>query len=263
MILDFIDQKIRKAFSDAAMQYDVLAGLHKEIGRELIKKNISRENTNTILDVGMGTGWLTGKLSFYFPESKVVGIDFAPGMIKAAKDSEHTFTMIQADALELPFKNNSYDLVISNLVYQWVSPLNRAFGSVTRILKDGGVFSMTAFGYNTFTELFQSINHVLVQKNDGKPYNIKRLCTFDNIKETLAGAGFKNINVDYETIKVHFPDMMSLVKWIKGIGANTIPRDFFIGKDLLSAAEEYYKTHFTEKLGVVATFEVIWAQAQK
>ena len=99
MILDFIDQKIRKAFSDAAMQYDILAGLHKEIGRELIKKNISRENTNTILDVGMGTGWLTGKLSFYFPESKVVGIDFAPGMIKAAKDSEHTFTMIQADAL--------------------------------------------------------------------------------------------------------------------------------------------------------------------
>ena len=33
MIIKLIDQKIRKAFSDAAMQYDVLSGLHKEIGR--------------------------------------------------------------------------------------------------------------------------------------------------------------------------------------------------------------------------------------
>ena len=84
MPIRYIDQKIRKAFSDAAVQYDVLTGLHKEIGRELIHKVKERE-CQRILDVGMGTGWLTNRLTYFFPESNVVGIDFASGMIEMAK----------------------------------------------------------------------------------------------------------------------------------------------------------------------------------
>src|SRR5436309_12651597 len=102
-MLKFLDQKIRKAFSGAAMQYDVLTSLHKEIGRDLIKKVMAIEPCRTILDVGMGTGWLTYRLYQHFPGSLVVGVDFAPGMIEAAQNqSEDSFKIVEAHAGELP-----------------------------------------------------------------------------------------------------------------------------------------------------------------
>ena len=38
--------KVRQAFTDAADQYDILTSLHKEIGRELVKKNMRRSESN-------------------------------------------------------------------------------------------------------------------------------------------------------------------------------------------------------------------------
>src|SRR5262245_13370989 len=111
-MLQFIDKKIRGAFSNAAMQYDVLTSLHKEIGRDLLKKagnglkpfptkdNVipSPAEPERILDVGMGTGWLTNRITHYFPGSIVVGLDFAPGMIEVAGDqNDEGFKIIQAD----------------------------------------------------------------------------------------------------------------------------------------------------------------------
>ena len=83
-MLNLIDKKIRQSFSNAALQYDVLTSMHQEIGRELVKK-VLNENAQYILDIGMGTGRMTRALSFYFPESKVVGMDFADQMIDVAK----------------------------------------------------------------------------------------------------------------------------------------------------------------------------------
>jgi hypothetical protein len=62
---------------------------------------------------------------------------------------------------------------------------------------------------------------------------------------------------------VNFTDMASLVKWIKDIGANALPREVFVGKQLLEKADAHYEKNFKDKFGIYATFEVIWAQAQK
>ena len=43
MILDAIDKKIRQAFSSAAMQYDILSSMQKEIGRELVEELADRQ----------------------------------------------------------------------------------------------------------------------------------------------------------------------------------------------------------------------------
>ena len=127
MALNFIDQKIRKSFSDAAAQYDVLTGMHNEIGRELLKKVIDTDLTDSILDIGMGTGRLTRRLKFYFPESQVIGMDFAEGMIEIAKNKGGGEGIIQADAAALPFKSNSFNVIVSNLAFQWIRDLSSAF----------------------------------------------------------------------------------------------------------------------------------------
>ncbi|VAX36791.1 hypothetical protein MNBD_UNCLBAC01-1295 [hydrothermal vent metagenome] len=254
-----IDKKIREAFSDAAMQYDVLASLHREIGRELVKKIMTVEHCHEALDVGMGTGWLANRLTHVFPDAKVVGVDFAQGMIEAAKKREGTFEIVQADARCLPFEENTFDIVASNLAYQWMSDLEKSFNECYRVLKDKGYLYFTLFGANTFNELFDSLEFAF----DGDTLPIKRLADKEQVLIALESSGFKNIQINVERINTHFPNMMVLIKWVKDIGANALAKDFFVGKDLLQRADHYYEKNFREHLGILATLEVIWVEGSK
>jgi malonyl-CoA O-methyltransferase len=262
MLLAGLDKRIRSAFSNAALEYELLTSLHKEIGRELAKKVIEAPDLESILDVGMGTGWLTRRIKFFLPESLVVGIDLADGMLRQARVKDDHQLLLQANAATLPFKEASFDLIISNLSLQWVKPLERCFFGAHRCLKKDGRFLFTMFGRRTFEELFDSLDAARQQFN-GERFIVERLRTQEQVGELLAGCGFRDIKLDHERIKVNFTDMASLVKWIKDIGANALPREVFVGKQLLEKADAHYEKNFKDKFGIYATFEVIWAQAQK
>lgn len=261
MLLKIIDDKIRRVFSDVALQYDVLAGLHKEIGRELLAKAAAHEGSGPILDVGMGTGWLTGRLKNYFPDARVVGIDFAAGMVDVAKMKEKDCEIVQADARQMPFKKNTFEVIASNLAYQWVRDLPKAFANCHAILKEEGKLHLTMFGYSTFRELFEAL-----EKTRGAAkgnITLPRLADRGQVCDALTKAGFRGVSVEEEYIKVHFSDMLALVKWIKDIGANALVGDMFIGRDWLNRANAYYNQTFADQWGVCATFQVVWVQATK
>lgn len=273
MFLKLIDDKIRRAFSDSALQYDVLTGLHKEIGRELLAKAAAHEGNGPILDVGMvpmpicildvgmGTGWLTGRLKNYFPDARVIGIDFAAGMVDVAKMREKDCAIVQADARHMPFQENTFEMIASNLAYQWVGDLPKAFANCHAILKSEGKLHLTMFGYSTFHELFEALG----KTRDAAKGNIAlpRLADRGQICDALVKAGFRDVNIGEEHIKVHFQDMLALVKWIKDIGANALMGDMFIGRDWLNRANAYYTRTFGDRWGVGATFQVIWVEARK
>jgi len=258
-----IDQKIRNAFSGAAKQYEQLTSLHRDIGGALIAKIREHDCGRSTLDIGMGTGWFTRKLANIFPETLVVGLDFASGMISCAQKKEAKFKIVQADASHLPFKENTFDMITSNLAYQWVEDLSRAFQLCHSRLKKNGVLCLSMFGQHTFQELFEVLEVCVDKKNDNDHFLIRRLAGKDQVTEALKDAGFHKTCVTSEYRKVYFSDMMSLVKWIKNIGANTISKNIYIGKDLLARARTHYNARFKDSLGVYATFEVIWAEAKK
>ena len=261
MLLKLIDDKIRRAFSDAALQYDVLTGLHKEIGRELLAKAAAHEGSGPILDVGIGTGWFTGRLKNHFPDALVVGIDFAAGMVDAAKTRENDCAILQADARRMPFKKDTFELIASNLAYQWVDDLPEAFANCHAILKEDGKMHLTMFGYSTFQELFEALEKTRDAAKGG--IALPRLADRGQVTDALPKAGFHDVNVAEEHIKVHFADMLALIKWIKDIGANALVGDMFIGRDWLNRADAYYGRTFGDQWGVGATFEVIWVVARK
>ena len=263
MIIDVIDRKIRNAFSDAAMQYDMLTSLHKEIGRELTKKIMSHEPCWAVLDIGMGTGWFTKRLTNIFPEAMIVGLDFARGMIDCAQQKEATFKIVQADASKLPFKEETFDIITSNLAYQWVGNLKQAFELCHFQLNKTGTLCLTMFGRDTFHELFKSLKKCAQEGDPKRELSIHRLADKDQVTNALQHAGFNNIKVSPERIKVRFEDMMSMIKWVKDIGANALAKDIYMGKDLLLRANDYYNTQYRDRLGVYATFEVMWVEAKR
>ena len=257
MIWQTINNKVRRAFTNAADQYEVLATLHREIGRELIKKVVDQD-CSAILDVGTGTGYLARKAKFFFPEAMVVGLDFSDGMIQQARKSEEHIEWILADATGLPFKPHTFDVVVSNLAYQWVKNLNGAFKLSHQVLKDDGIFCSTLFGYNTLNELFATLAACGTQ-----PHSFRRLAARENIEAALRSAGFREIKVDYELIKIEFSDVRNLLKWLKAIGANVLNNEIFIGREFLARVDEYYRKHFPYHQGIAASFEVVWIFAKK
>ncbi len=250
--------KVRKAFTDAADQYDILTSLHKEIGRELVKK-VMKIDAARILDVGCGTGYAANKAKFFFPESTIVGLDLAEGMLAKAKQLHEGVPIewLQADGQVLPFKTGAFDLIVSNLAYQWVVDLGAGFKEAHRTLSPRGTFAITMFGSQTCAELFDSLRAV---DPETKVNNLPALA---DVRTALHQAGFTNAKIDYELIKVQFRDVRELLGWLKAIGANRLSDDVFLGKNKLARLEEHYRINFPYGDGISAGFEVIWVHAQK
>ena len=119
------------------------------------------------------------------------------------------------------------------------------------------------FGRDTFHELFKALEKCVQVVDQKRELSIYRLADKDQVMSALQHAGFNNIEVSTERIKVRFEDMMSMIKWVKDIGANALAKDIYMGKDLLLRTNDYYNTHYKDRLGVFATFEVMWVEAKR
>ncbi len=253
-----INNKIQRGFGRAARSYDRYSGLHRQIAEELLARIKEGPLPSSVLDVGCGTGYLTGKVSEFFAESQITGIDFSSDMLEMAACQHDDITWVLGDGNDLPFPDDSFDILISNLAYQWAGDLTGAFAEARRVLTPKGTLAITLFGYHTCHELFQS----LIEAKAGT-LQFNRLPNGPQVRDALVLGGFKMPVVDSEQIIVDFKDMHELITWLKLIGANHLARDGFIGKQTLTKAAAIYRERFACPNGVQATFEVIKAYAQK
>lgn len=103
----------------------------------------------SILDLGSGAGndcfvarALVGS------EGKVTGLDFTQEMLLKAKinNSRLGYTnvkFVKGDIEEMPFEDNTFDVIISNCVLNLVPDKDKAFGEMFRVLKPGGHFCVS------------------------------------------------------------------------------------------------------------------------
>ncbi len=92
-----------------------------------------------VLDLGAGTGDLSRELR-RGGARLVAGADFAGPMLRRAraKLGPETADWLQADALQLPFADESFDAVASAFVLRNLVDLPRAFAEMLRVLRPGG-----------------------------------------------------------------------------------------------------------------------------
>ena len=76
---------------------------------------------------------------------QVVGVDFSPAMLAFARARAPSATLIEADAQDLPFGDDEFDIVVSNLGVCHVPDQPRALSQARRVLRPGGRFAMTVW----------------------------------------------------------------------------------------------------------------------
>jgi len=258
--------RLRRLFSRAAKDYDRYALLQAKISEDLFNKLRKIDKSLSILDVGVGTGRLTEKLSLSFPEAKIFGLDFAFGMLRQAMNRKIYPSLIQSDAQFLPFKDNSFDLVISNLSYQWVDNLVDAFDQIHNVLKKEGGFFITIFGRDTLKELRLSFLEARrLRYGEIKPLYLQ-LPDEEGLHETLTRLGFRNIEISRKLKKKTYRNLFSLLKWLKATGSNYSSGDLFnnLGsRQILEETAEVYRARYRDNGNIYASFEVIYAEARK
>ncbi len=132
----------------APIQRTVLQLAEEEIGRP-----------GTILDVGCGTGKLLRSASQRFPAAKLVGVDAAIEMVKQARSStpDGTIQFQQATAEELPFLNDSFDLVFSTMTFHHWQNQKRGAAEVARVLTPNGRWLLAEFVPSGFMKRVRSL----------------------------------------------------------------------------------------------------------
>jgi len=91
-----------------------------------------------VLDVGCGQGVFLNRL-VKSCKAKGVGVDIVPEIIGEAKRVSKGGEFIVADATNLPFPSNGFDVVISLDTLEHINNQSKAMREMVRVLKDSGV----------------------------------------------------------------------------------------------------------------------------
>lgn len=107
----------------------------KKVAEPLIK-HYNLKPGDHVLDVGCGKGFLLYDMMQTLPGLEVRGIDISEYAIEYAKEEVKPFLQV-ANAIELPFEDNSFDLVISiNIIHNlYIYELEKAIREIERVGK--------------------------------------------------------------------------------------------------------------------------------
>ena len=126
--------------------YDATFGrlVRKRIGKA-IAEHVRLQAGQTVLDVGIGTG---ASLGFYpLDRGEIVGVDLSGGMLAKAQEKidesgRENATLARANALELPFGDDSFDTVFVSHVISVVSDPVKLLAECCRVAKPGAKIVM-------------------------------------------------------------------------------------------------------------------------
>lgn len=246
-------QAIRDNFSRAARSYDRYADIQAELAGELMEKALAQDHSyKAILDIGCATGGLLKDLEKCFPGSSVLGLDISLEMVKIANSKK--LTLLVGDGAHLPFAKESFDLILSNSVYQWVSDLSQAFKEAYAILRNNGCLIFSCFGSQTLKELRNSFG---IRENS--------LPTKEALADSLRQAGFSGIELSVSLRNKYFDNLTDILRWLRYIGANRINSgdSKLLTPSRLAQAGHFYYSNYRNNGKIYASFEVISVKANK
>lgn len=118
------------------------------------------------------------------------------------------------DIQNISFENETFDIVIANMLLHHVDDIDKALDEVNRVLKKGGIFYCATFGENGVVDYLASlfkneINRELENKTftlqNGKNYLIRY---FNNVEKLIYDDELQVTNID---------DLVQYIQSLRGI----------------------------------------------
>ena len=151
---DRIKKGYEGKYSDHVEHYDELGLLFQEKSARYQLDGFQLQGMR-VLDVGCGTGALA-KVAMDKGSTNVVCGDISGFMLQEARKKEVRegieYTFCQLDAEFLPYKDDSFDAVISGMTFGLLPKQNQAVAEMVRVVKPGGLVCIGAHGPEHYWE---------------------------------------------------------------------------------------------------------------
>ena len=151
---------VQGMFNAVAKNYDLMNSLaslgqvrrwRKEVRRAVVTRPAMR-----VLDVAAGTG--ASSIEFVRAGADVVAVDFSEGMLEEGRRRHPEIDFRQADAMNLPFEDNSFEAVTTSFGLRNIQDFDRALREFYRVLRPGGHLVVCEFSRPTWAP-FRALYH--------------------------------------------------------------------------------------------------------
>jgi phosphatidylethanolamine/phosphatidyl-N-methylethanolamine N-methyltransferase len=199
---------VEGVYDKLAKVYDLIFGPTLHPGRLQAIQRMGITGDDRVLEVGVGTGI---NLSLYPRDATVTGIDFSSSMLEKAreraarKDVPHSLRLLQMDAADLKFADDSFDIVYAPYLISVVPDPVKVAQEMRRVCRPGGRI--------VILNHFLSPNPILSRlERSISPFTIHIGFKADlDLPAFLAQADLQPISIE----KVNFPRIWSLVTAVK------------------------------------------------
>jgi ubiquinone/menaquinone biosynthesis C-methylase UbiE len=130
-----------------------------DLANRLASRSLSR-----VLEIAAGTGVVTRALTSALPESaRIVATDLNQAMLDQARavGTKRPVEWRQADAMQLPFPDGTFDAVVCQFGVMFFPEKAKAFSEARRMLRPGGVFLFNAWDRIEENEFADSVTTAL------------------------------------------------------------------------------------------------------
>lgn len=203
---------------------DIRVELHKRYSKNKfgfnnwIFSNYQITEDIKVLELGCGTGelWKSNLDSIDKIEQLII-TDFSSDMVEKTKSVIGNRDNVEykiMDIQNISFENETFDIVIANMLLHHVDDIDKALDEVNRVLKKGGIFYCATFGENGVVDYLASlfkneINRELKNKTftlqNGKNYLIRY---FNNVEKLIYDDELQVTSID---------DLVQYIQSLKGI----------------------------------------------
>ena len=146
-------QRVLDNFDAAAPFYDAVADVQRRAAARLAEMLPDLLPDADVLEIGCGTGAFTKRLVKHYPAARLHVSDFAPDMLKAAQgnvSAPHvTWSVLDGENLE---SDRRYDLIVSNMSFQWFLDIDTVLKNMRSFLNPGGQILFSMPGADSFKE---------------------------------------------------------------------------------------------------------------
>ncbi|ETT69730.1 biotin biosynthesis protein BioC [Paenibacillus sp. FSL R7-277] len=275
---------IRRQFNRSANSYDAHAQVQRIMSDRLAGSFIGWKNKGNvaglnILEIGCGTGTLTEILINEWPSASITALDIAPAMIKLAeqrvlsaeaniigKITSDRLRLLHADvemwAPEAP--TASFDLIVSNACFQWLSNPRQTIGQLRRMLRPGGMLIFTTFGPDTFYEMHRAFNEVYRASGLEPQRHGLTFRSTDQWTNLMKESGFTNIQYERSIQTEKYASARDFLHSVKAMGASTseaVTMGGLSSRRLFTNMYKEYEGKFSVQGGVAASYDLLLIQA--
>jgi ubiquinone/menaquinone biosynthesis C-methylase UbiE len=201
-----------------------------------------------VLEIAAGTGISTEFLwKVLPPTAKIVATDLSDDMLDYARTHRGAFQNViyqKADALDLPFEDQSFDLVVCQFGIMFFKDKDKGFAEFARVLKPGGrlVFNVwDSYDHNPIARIAQETIETFFNTNPPQflrvPWGFSEI---DPIRELVSDAGLVRLDVQVVSETVARPN------------AKDIARGFVEGNPTILTIREHGTVDADEVIDAVA-----------